>query len=421
MGSAGATSVPGVTSSSITIGATVPLTGIANGYAEVSAAAAAVFDWQNTHGKVNGRTINYIRVDDCYEVAGLGCGTSSGVSNLTYTDTEALLTRSGGLFATVGSLGTATQDSVRDLLKSAGTPQLFVNSGSSDWNESGTYPGLFGFQASYKVEGKIFAALIAKSYKGQKVGFIGQNDDFGANAYTGITEGPNAVSVASNDKFLYNPADAAVGGGDLISPIKQMQTDNVKVVVLDAVPPVTYAALYLANKDGFHPKWIISSVGSDPKSVNYPKENGATSFDSLPATNDGTNVWNKWLVKVLLADKTDFPNFKSNTPLDGNMQYGASYAVAFLEALKTAGANPTQAGLISAMTSTKFATPAIVPLAYSSSNHQGLLCGVLSTIVSTASTKAITTPSKAVQCTTDVAGAKITTGTYKIQPIPSWL
>ena len=142
IGSAGAAKnvkTPGVTAKQVTIGATVPLTGIASqGYSEVAKAANAVFTWVNQHGGINGRTIKYVLKDDCYGTPGFGC---TGNPN-TVAQTKALL--SIPVFATVGSLGTPTQDSVRALLKANGVPQLFVNSGSKDWNNPKVYPGLIG-------------------------------------------------------------------------------------------------------------------------------------------------------------------------------------------------------------------------------------------------------------------------------------
>ena len=64
---AGAESTPGVTSSSIAIGATVPLTGpAAPGYDEIAPAMNAVFDYVNAHGGVYGRKIHYTYLDDGY-------------------------------------------------------------------------------------------------------------------------------------------------------------------------------------------------------------------------------------------------------------------------------------------------------------------------------------------------------------------
>ncbi len=56
VGAGAATKTPGVTNTQITIGATVPLTGIASaGYSDVAKAANAVFKYVNSKGGVNGR------------------------------------------------------------------------------------------------------------------------------------------------------------------------------------------------------------------------------------------------------------------------------------------------------------------------------------------------------------------------------
>src|SRR5579863_8644188 len=60
-----AASTPGVTSNSITIGATVPLTGpAAPGYSEIAPAMNAVFAAVNAKGGVDGRKITYDYLDD---------------------------------------------------------------------------------------------------------------------------------------------------------------------------------------------------------------------------------------------------------------------------------------------------------------------------------------------------------------------
>ena len=92
---AGAESTPGVTSTSITIGATVPLTGpAAPGYDEIAPAMDAVFAYVNAHGGVDGRKINYTYLDDGYNPAN------------TATLTRKLVLQDN-IFADVGSLGHA--------------------------------------------------------------------------------------------------------------------------------------------------------------------------------------------------------------------------------------------------------------------------------------------------------------------------
>src|SRR5579872_3860939 len=352
--SSAAGKVPGVTSKQITIGATVPLTGIASqGYSEVAKAANAVFKYVNSKGGVNGRKIKYILKDDCYGTPGFGCtGTPSTVSQ-----THALL--SVPVFATVGSLGTPTQDSVRSLLKANGVPQLFVNSGSRDWNNPGVYPGLFGWQTSYNEEGKIFAKYINATYPNASVCFLGQGDDFGSDGLAGLV---GAGTLKLTDTQFYSVAALVTTQVAVMGPyVAKFQSDKCTVVVLDTIPGATDAVLGAALQLGYSPHWVISSVGADPVTVDEPfagkvpadPEVGAVSFTYLPAST-ATSPWLGWITKVLGRDKTDFPSFTSSTVLDGNMVYGAAWGVAFVEALKAAGRNFTRASFLHTLTHTTF-------------------------------------------------------------------
>ena len=110
--------------------------------------------------------------------------------------------------------------------------------------------------------------------------------------------------------------------------------------------------------------------------------------------------------------------------MDGNEQYGASFAVAFLETLYSFGHTAfTQAQFAARMQTVVYSTPSITPLHYTATNHQGLLCAVMSVIKSTghASGEFITTPSHVVKCSTDSATSPITTGVYKVTAVPAYL
>ncbi len=408
---------PGVTAKQITIGATVPLTGIASsGYSDVSKAANAVFNYVNSKGGVNGRKIKYLRKDDCYGTPGFGC---TGTPN-TATQTRALL--SAGIFATVGSLGTPTQDSVRTLLNANHVPQLYVNSGSRDWNNPTKYPGLFGWQSSYNEEGKIFAKYIAATYPKDNVCYLGQGDDFGADGLAGLVAG----GVTPIDEQLYSVGALVVTQGASIAPyVARFQSDKCTVVVLDTIPGATDATLGAALKMGYSPHWIISSVGSDPVTVDAPfaslpipdPEIGAVSFSYLPASTS-KNAWNAWDRKVLLADKTDFPNFTATSPITGNMAYGIGFAVAFVETLKATGKNVTRASFLKTLTHlTLKQTPALTPLTYTPTNHQGLSGGYLVTVTSASATTALNG-----QVYTTDSGSGPVVNTKAVAPsIPAWL
>jgi branched-chain amino acid transport system substrate-binding protein len=416
-----ASSTPGVTSTSITIGAAVPLSGVAAVYATVSASANAVFKYINKKGGINGRTIKYIRLDDCYDLAAYGLGCTAGASTTTLSVNQELVAQDH-VCATVGSLGTAAEESVLGYLKGNHVPQLFVNSGSIAWDQPTKYPWLFGYQTSYVAESKIFARYIKTNFAGQSVGFIGQNDDFGADGYMGLVAG--GITIASADHLSYNAADAITGStSDITADVSQLQSDKIQVVVLDAVPGFTTGILETAHALGYTPKWIISSVGSDPTSVNSVLEDGATSLDYFPAANSNANPWIPWLRKVLEADPTDFPGFNGSSVITGNELYGAGYAVAFAETLKAEGRDVTRAGFVKTLENTTLSTPAIMPLRYTDGNHQGLQGGAIAGVLTNGTNAPqYAVPSKTIFTTTNANNSPLKVQAKPVvQKIPSWL
>ena len=119
--------------------------------------------------------------------------------------------------------------------------------------------------------------------------------------------------------------------------------------------------------------------------------------------------------------QTDFPKFKAASILTGNMQYGAGWAVTFLQLVKAMGSNVTQSNAVSTLESQgkNFVTPAVTSLAYSSSNHQGLMGGLMVTVKSTAGTTPVA--GSTVYVTDDANGTPLSSKTYKVSAVPSWL
>jgi ABC-type branched-subunit amino acid transport system substrate-binding protein len=372
--------VPGVTAHQITIGATEPVTGIASsGYNQVAKAANAVFKYVNKRGGIYGRTIKYVIKDDCYGTPGFGC---TGVPN-TATQTHALL--GIPVFATVASLGTPTQDSVRALLKGDGVPQLYVASGSQDWNNAHQYPGLFGWQPSYNEESKIFAKYLTATYPNGSVCFLGQGDDFGTDGLAGLIAGgitPTAESLYSVDALV------ASNGASIAPYIQQFQSDK---CTIDAP--------------------FVGKVPTDP-------EIGAISFSYLPTTTT-SSPWIPWIYKVIEADPADFPGFTSTSVLNGNIAYGAAVGVAFVEALKANGKNLTRASFLKTLQSVTFSqTPSLVPLRYTASDHQGLNGGYITTVTSDSAMKPLT---GTVYTTDSSTTGPVTVAKTLSSGIPAWL
>ena len=101
------------------------------------------------------------------------------------------------------------------------------------------------------------------------------------------------------------------------------------------------------------------------------------------------------------------------------MAYGASYGVAFVEALKATGKNLTRANFLKTLQGVTFSqTPSLLPLRYSSSNHQGLNGGYLTTVISNSAMKPLT---GTVYTADSGVDGKVAVAKTLSHGIPSWL
>ena len=246
---AGAESTPGVTSTSITIGATVPLTGpAAPGYDEIAPAMDAVFAYVNAHGGVDGRKINYTYLDDGYNPAN------------TATLTRKLVLQDN-IFADVGSLGTPTQSAVQAFLNAQKVPQLFIESGCNCWSNS-KYPYSLGWQPPYTVDGKILGSYIKANFAGKKIGYLYQDDEFGQDVVKGLDMEIPSSSVVSRQTY-----DAATLAGPLSNQMAALKAAGAQVVVLATIPAATALAMLPAAVLSYFPQYVVDSVGADAPTV----------------------------------------------------------------------------------------------------------------------------------------------------------
>ena len=353
-------STEGVTSTSITIGTTAPLTGpAAPGYSEISGAANALFKYINDQGGVNGRKINDIIVDDAYNPA----TTASKVRELVLQD---------HIFAELGGLGTPTQSAVQGFLNTEKIPQLFVESGCDCWSDP-KYPYSFGWQPPYTVEGKILGQYIKQHFANEKVGYLTQNDDFGQGFVQGLDAELPSSQVVSRQTY-----DAATLSGPLSNQVAALKAAGAQVVALATIPAATALTLLPAAAVGYKPQWVVSSVGGDVPTVapllsSFSKGaaggallEGMISNAYIPPESETTNPWVQAVQKILAK-------YDPGAPLDGNTEYGVALGYTFVQALQKAGQDLTRGSLLKAIETQgqSFITPGLVPLSYSASNHYG--------------------------------------------------
>jgi branched-chain amino acid transport system substrate-binding protein len=351
-GGGGQAQVPGVTDTGIVVGTHQPLSGpAAPGYASISPATKAYFDYVNANGGVNGRKITYKIMDDGYNPA----NTQQVVRQMVLQDK---------VFAILNGLGTPTHTGVLDFLKTNRVPDLFVASGSRSWDQPTKYPDTFGFQPDYTIEGKILASYVKATWSGQKVCFFGQDDDFGRDSLAGVETALGAGAVVS--KQTYVPTNIKIE-----PQIGALKSAGCQVVIMATIPGFTALSLGAAARLGFTAQWVVSSVGSDYHTLTTqlgaagtPLLEGLVSLNYLPMYNDTADPWIQLFTKV----NTDY---NKGAAFDGNTVYGMSVGYLFVQALLAAGKNLTRQSLIAAVQKGGFQGPGLAPLRFSASDHSG--------------------------------------------------
>jgi branched-chain amino acid transport system substrate-binding protein len=346
-GSGGTT--PGVTDTEIVLGTHMPLTGpAAAGYSKIAPATKAYFDFVNAGGGINGRKITYKVKDDAYNPA----TTQQVVRELVLQDK---------VFAIMGGLGTPTHSGVLDFLKTNKVPDLFVASGSRSWNQPDKYPGTFGFNPDYTVEGKILGTYVKENLAGKKACFLGQDDDFGQDSLAGIEKILGAV-VAKQTYVTSNPNVGPQMGA--------LKSAGCEVVLLATIPGFTALSIGTAAKIGFKPQFVVSNVGSDPATVGKalgaaaPLLEGVVSANYLPLNTDDTSPWIQLFKKVN-------DQYNAGAEFDNNVVYGMSAAYLLVQSLQAAGKDLTRDGITAAVKKNGFQGPGLVPLRFSDKDHSG--------------------------------------------------
>src|SRR5271155_5613551 len=387
-------SAPGITPTTITIGSHQPLTGpAAPGYDEIAPASAAYFAYVNANGGVYGRKIIYKYLNDAYDPT----KTASIVRQLVLQD---------NVYAVFNGLGTPTHLAAVSFLNSEKVPDLFVASGCECWNEPTTYPETFGWQLDYVREGKILGQYVAQHFKGKKIGYFYQDDEFGMDGVKGLDYEIPSSMVVSRQSYVDTNVNVA-------PQVAALRASGAQVVVSFSIPAFTALLKLTSLKLGFSPTLVVSNVGSDAITLGglleaFAKQGGATvNGNSLtdgiitdgyaPSLGDTSNSWIALFKKV-------HDQYDAKAPFDGNVAYGMEVAYTFVQAMLKAGRNPTRADLVNAIDAGLPQGPLVAPYAYSMTDHNGVTGAFIGVI-----NNGVITPEGPVQVTDPSSTGAITT------------
>jgi len=336
-GAAGATRLdPGVSSSSVKIGGTVPLSGVAAAYASVARGADAYFKyWNETHGGVNGRKIDYEYLDDQYD------------PSKTVDQTRRLI-QEEHVFAVFNSLGTEQNLAVRALLNGAKVPQIFVASGGLTFGRDyKQYPYTIGFLPSYVAEGAIYGKYLRAQKTKATIAVLYQDDDYGKEMLRGLEKGLGGRGriVA---KQGYDPT-----ASDVNSQVAALKSSKANTFLIAATPKYAIQAYIQVRKLGWKPRIIVNQVSSASNVMTIVQSSVgslASGSVSIGFVKDPTDPRFK-KDKVVALYRTILRKYQPNAdPTDVYHVYAMAVAYEFINALAHAGNPPTRDGLLRAVT-----------------------------------------------------------------------
>jgi branched-chain amino acid transport system substrate-binding protein len=330
---------PGVTNTSVKIGGTVPLSGVAAAYASVGKGAEAYFKYVNARGGVNGRKIEYVIKDDAYNPA----NTVQATRELVQQDQ---------VFAIYNSLGTEHNLATRPFLNQLKVPQVFVASGASTFgNDYKRYPYSIGYLPNYVAEGRIYGKSIGRIKARAKVAVLFQDDSYGKELLAGLKQG---LRFAGRGGRIVASQGYAVTSTDVQSQITRLKSSRADVLLIAATPAHAIRAYIAANKIGWKPRIIINQVASGSNTMRIVAASagklaeGSVSINFLKDPTDprwSTDAGGRLYRQIMRR------HCSGCNSSDVYNVYAMASAHTFVNALKRAGRNLTRAGLMRALTS----------------------------------------------------------------------
>jgi branched-chain amino acid transport system substrate-binding protein len=247
-----AAEMPGVTATEIRIGGVFPFSGPASSIGTVGKAVLAYVQMINDTGGINGRSIQYIALDDAYSPP----KAVEQVRRLVEGDEVSFI---------FGQLGTPGVSATAKYLRSKGVPAIAVMSGSSKFTSVEDFPLMTTGLVSYDTEGKIYAKFLMKELPGEKYAILYQNDDLGKDYV-------NAFKSVLKDKFDRQVVTLPyeVTQPTVESQIVSMKASGARALLVAGTPKFAAQAIRRAAEIGWKPTLIINFPSSSVASTLQP-------------------------------------------------------------------------------------------------------------------------------------------------------
>ncbi|KZD20773.1 ABC transporter substrate-binding protein [Tardiphaga robiniae] len=321
---------PGASDTEIKIGNTVPYSGPASAYGILGKAYGAYFKKINDEGGINGRKIVFISYDDAYSPP------------KTVEQTRKLV-ESDEVMAIVGNVGTAANAAIQKYVNAKKTPQLFLATGATRWNDPKQFPWTMGWLPSYHAEAAAYAKYLLKEKPGAKIGVFYQNDDFGKDYVKGLKEGlGDKASTMIVMETSYEVSEPTVD-----SHIVKLKAAGVDTIFSFATGKFAAQSIKKVAELGWKPLHIVPNASSSLGSVLRPAGlDNAQDVVSATFAKDPTDP--QWkddpgMQKFYAYVEKYIPEGKA---MESTVLSGYSIAQTMVEALKQCGDDLTHENLM---------------------------------------------------------------------------
>jgi branched-chain amino acid transport system substrate-binding protein len=328
--------VPGVSSSEIHLGSSVPLSGEAAIAGNVARGSEAYFKYVNDRGGVFGRKIKFTYLDDGYDPG-------RAVNN------TIRLVQQEQVFAIFSSLGTANNLAVRKFLNDAKVPQLFVSSGATTFGrEYRRYPWTIGYIPPYSEEGVIYGQYVAKNMKRAKIAVLYQNDEYGRDLVAGLRRGLGAKVKSIVARVAYDPTST-----DVQPQVARLRASKANVLMIFAFGKFSLQAFNAVARLGWKPQIFVNDVSSASTLMAIVPQKAANGSISIAFGKDpAAPIWrNDKGIRLFQTILRRYGNDVTSRDLkDGYYTAGMAAAHTMVVTLRKAGRNPTRQSVMRAAT-----------------------------------------------------------------------
>lgn len=343
--------VPGVTDTEVTIGITGPLSGPAAAWGTIALASEAYAKYVNEQGGVHGRKLKIVLKDDGYNPG-------RAVANVNeMKDT---------VFALLGTVGTAVLNANKDLVAESGIPLVYPLGNVQVFAKQPKEKIRTVFQVypNYADETEFLTRQAVKLEGVKKLGFFGQNDDYGKEGLEGVKKAlQQTPGTTLTGEVFYDVTER-----ELATHALKMKESAAQAVILYSTATHGAALIKEMAKIGYRPKIFASFTLYDRDTMFRLLGDlweGAY-FDSAIALR-GEPAADKLIAIVTKID----PKLKGR---EGFAVQGAADIMIMVEGLKRAGRDLTREKFVKAMETIKDWVEGglTAPITFGPDQHHGL-------------------------------------------------